>query len=299
MFKIAPFFLILSVSGFTTFAPFSTTTTSTTTTCRNQQQCLHLSSNTNNNNNDVRSITSIDENKIAINSIPYSLNTIEALCMTHMDNWYSQSLSIKCPFMRRRMADLLDAVDMVMRFLIIRHKSLDLIGPPPGCRSPRMSKVKNYNLEIQDLVSTIQQDWRTDTNKGYYINGRLNTTIYRDDCVFDGPDPDMPVRGLRKYLNAASNLFDHSSSTAKLLSLDVIDQNTVVARWELEGVLHLPWHPKLPIWTGQTTYHLDSDGLVYRHEESWDISVMQAFTETLLPQAAKLIWKDRKIERIQ
>ena len=145
---------------------------------------------------------------------------------------------------------------------------------------------------MQYLLDTIRKDWRQDTNKGYYINGKLNTTIYRDDCVFDGPDPDMPVRGLRKYLNAAANLFDHSSSTAKLLSLQIVDEQTIEARWELEGVLHLPWHPKLPVWTGKTTYHLDNEGLVQLHEESWDISVLQAFTETLLPKAANLIWKE-------
>jgi hypothetical protein len=224
--------------------------------------------------------------------IPYSLNTVETMCMTYIDDWYSKSLSIKCPFFRRRMADLLDALDMVMRFLIIRHKSLDLIGPPPGCRSTRMSKVKHYNLNMDDLVDTIRNDWREDTNKGYYINGRLNTTIYRDDCFFNGPDPDMPVRGLRKYLNAASQLFDHTSSTAKLLDLKIVDERNIVVEWELEGVLHLPWHPKLPVWTGRTSYHFDEDSLIYLHEEVWDISVLRAFTETLLPEAASLIWRD-------
>lgn len=226
--------------------------------------------------------------------IPYSLNTIETLCMTYMDQWYSKSLSLKCPFMRRRMADLLDGVDMVMRFLIIRHKSLDLIGPPPGCQPCRMSQVKHQNLAMADLKDILRRDWREDTDKGYYINGRLNTAIYRDDCVFDGPDPDMPVRGLRKYLNAASQLFDHASSTAKLLSLEIVNQNTIEARWEIEGVLHLPWHPRLPAWTGSTMYHFDEAGLIHRHEESWDISVLRAFAETLVPGAASLIWKDAK-----
>lgn len=236
----------------------------------------------------------IDEtsNRLLNAPIPYSLNTVETLCMTYMDRWYSESLSLKCPFFRRRMADLLDAVDMVMRFLIIRHKSLDLIGPPPGCRSCHMSQVKCTSLPMEELKEMIRRDWREDTNKGYYINGRLNTAIYRDDCMFDGPDPDMPVRGLRKYLNAASQLFDHASSTAKLLSLEIVNAHTIVARWEIEGVLHLPWHPKLPAWTGSTMYHFDENGLIRLHEESWDISVLRAFTETLLPQAASLIWQD-------
>jgi len=231
--------------------------------------------------------------KVALDS---SLNPVEAWCVTHMDVWYKQSLSVRCPFMRRRMADLLDAVDMIMRFLVIRHKSLDLIGPPPGCRSSRMSKLKTLDLSLEDIRETIRQDWREDTNKGYYITGRLNTTIYRDDCLFDGPDPDMPVRGLQKYLNAASNLFDHAASTAELLSLDVVGTSTIVAKWKLQGVLHLPWHPKLPIWTGSTTYHVGDDGLISRHEESWDISVLQAFAKTLWPEAANFIW-DNSVQR--
>eukprot|EP00531_Pseudo-nitzschia_arenysensis_P015592 CAMPEP_0116143802 /NCGR_PEP_ID=MMETSP0329-20121206/15645_1 /TAXON_ID=697910 /ORGANISM="Pseudo-nitzschia arenysensis, Strain B593" /LENGTH=348 /DNA_ID=CAMNT_0003639147 /DNA_START=102 /DNA_END=1148 /DNA_ORIENTATION=- len=235
-----------------------------------------------------------------------SLNPIEAWCTTHMNVWYDKSLSVKCPFFRRRMTDFLDGADMVMRFLVIRHKSLDLIGPPPGCRSTFAKGTKCKNLELTELVETIRSDWKPNQNKGYYITGRLNTTIYRDDCYFDGPDPDMPVRGVRKYLNAASQLFDKSSSTAELLSLEIGDADsvnknkshrhqkpraTIVARWKLKGVLHLPWHPSLPVWTGTTTYHLDDEHMVYFHEEEWDISVFRAFTQTLWPELGNLLWR--------
>ena len=225
------------------------------------------------------------------------LSPLEAWCVTHMDLWYSRSLSIKCPFLKRRTSDLLDGLDMMMRFLVIRHKSLDLIGPPPGCRSIRLLP-KLLGTTLEQRMEIVRHDWRPETNKGYYITGRLNTTIYRDDCLFDGPDPDMPVRGLRKYINAASHLFDHATSTAELLSLEPSldshgdDSNPViVARWRLQGVLHLPWHPKLPTWTGRTTYHFDDQGLIYQHAEEWDISVAQAFLETLWPDVASRIWK--------
>lgn len=237
-----------------------------------------------------------------------ALNPIEAWCITHMDVMYSKSLSIKCPFLRRRMADFLDGLDMVMRFLVIRHKSLPLIGPPPGCRSllEHPNRAKIQHLELSELIETIRHDWKSHNHKGYYITGRLNTTIYRDDCFFDGPDPDMPVKGLRKYLNAASQLFDTATSTAELISLQLgevkngIDESstilpkdtyaTIVARWRLQGVLHLPWHPSLPTWTGTTVYHLDENHLIYRHEEFWDISVLQAFMQTLWPQVGNRIW---------
>jgi hypothetical protein len=222
------------------------------------------------------------------------LSPLEAWCVTHMDVWYSQSLSIKCPFLKRRTADVLDALDMMMRFLVIRHKSLDLIGPPPGCRSAKMSQAKRLDTSLDERMDIIRQDWRPSTSKGYYITGRLNSTIYRDDCLFDGPDPDMPVRGLRKYVNAASNLFDHASSTADLLSMNVEEaengNSVILVEWRLQGVLHLPWHPKLPQWTGRTRYYFDESGLICRHEEEWDISVAQAFLETLLPDLARNIW---------
>jgi hypothetical protein len=244
-----------------------------------------------------------------------SLNAIESWCITHMDVLYSKSLSIKCPFIRRRTADFLDGIDMVMRFLIIRHKSLPLIGPPPGCRS-LYSKTqfvkKSTNLRLEDIIEIIRHDWRPHTMKGYYITGRLNTTIYRDDCFFDGPDPDMPVKGLRKYLNAASQLFDTAASTAELLSLEIVEpkddndysgrsssttNRMIVAHWKLQGVLHLPWHPTLPVWTGKTMYHFDEEHLIYKHEEFWDISVVEAFTQTLFPQIASKIYGNSKVAK--
>jgi hypothetical protein len=57
----------------------------------------------------------------------------------------------------------------------------------------------------------------------------------------------------------------------------------------------LPWHPLLPEWTGRTTYHLDDLGLVWKHEETWDMSVTQAFLRTLWPQLAEQIWSSEKV----
>ena len=33
----------------------------------------------------------------------------------------------------------------------------------------------------------------------YYVTGKLSAAIYSDDCIFDSPDPDMPVRSLRRF----------------------------------------------------------------------------------------------------
>lgn len=216
---------------------------------------------------------------------------LEVSVFSKMDDWYAKSLAIKCPFFRRRSADFLDGIDMIVRFLMVRHKSLDLI-PPPGCRGTKSTCRKTKGLDIEDIRNIIRTDWRADTHKGYYITGKLNTTIYRNDCLFDGPDPDMPVHGLRKYLNAASQLFDHKTSFSELLTLEVVDDRTLFAKWQMRGILRLPWKPELPQWTGTTTYHLDDDGLIYLHEETWDMSVPEAFLKTLLPDVAKVVWPE-------
>jgi len=197
----------------------------------------------------------------------------------------------------------------------------------PGCKA--MGKhiqidnngksVKHIHLPIETIRDVIVQDWRSDTNalskpkacslnKGYYITGKLNSTIYTDDCMFDGPDPDMPVKGLRKYLGAASNLFDSGKSFATLLDIQIIDvgvgnnmqsktksqygNKVVEVKWRMEGVLMLPWRPRVKPWSGWTRYYLDENGLIAYHQEGWDISVLEAFVGTILPELGAKIWGD-------
>lgn len=213
-----------------------------------------------------------------------ALTPMERWCVDNIEQWYEQALAWKCPFLRRRASDLLDAADMLMRFLIIRNKA-SLLGPPPSLRGVKgsMLREKTLHLSREELLEVIRKDWRTDNNKGYYITGKLSTNIYTDDCLFDGPDPDMPVKGLRKYLNAASQLFEQRTSRAELLSLQIED-DVIVARWRFNGRLRLPWKPRMPEVSGTTIYHMNGDGLVYRHEETWDMSAYQAFFWTMMPE---------------
>ena len=231
---------------------------------------------------------------VVLPQISPQLSPLEGWCARELEEHYQRAVSLKCPFMKRRLVDALDAADMVLRFLVVRHKSLDIFGPPPGHRSKFQTEEKCRHLSINEIMECIRQDWKEETAKGYYITGNLNSTIYRDDCLFDGPDPDMPVQGLRKYVNAASQLFDRSKSRAELLSLKLLQEHTgeskIVAHWRMKGVLRLPWKPNLPEWTGSTTYHLDEDGLVYLHEENWDMSVLEAFMKTFVPELSDKIW---------
>jgi Uncharacterized conserved protein (DUF2358) len=229
------------------------------------------------------------------------LSPWEQWCIQQLQVRYDQALSIKCPFFRRRAADVLDAIDMVIQFIWIRHKSLptytmilpSIYGNSAAQQndSGRRSS-KCIDITPTELLSVLRDDWKTSTNKGYYVTGKLTTAVYSDHVLFDGPDPDMPVRGLYKYMNAASQLFDVKSSYSELLSLYIQDEATIVARWKMYGRLRLPWKPVVPEWTGTTTYHINpNNGLIDQHIETWDISVWQAFLQTLCPQVARQIWR--------
>jgi Uncharacterized conserved protein (DUF2358) len=226
------------------------------------------------------------------------LSPWEQWCVHQLQQRYDQALSIKCPFFRRRASDLLDAMDMMVRFIVIRHKSLPDYTMMPSFYSPRrhsdlvsQTHTKFVNITQTELLSILRDDWKVETQKGYYITGKLTTAIYSDDALFDGPDPDMPVRGLYKYMNAASQLFEVKSSYSELLEIYIESDVSIVARWKLYGKLRLPWKPVVPAWTGTTTYHVDPrHGLIDRHIETWDISVWQAFLQTLCAPIARQIW---------
>lgn len=216
------------------------------------------------------------------------LSPFESWCVANVEGMYDEALALKCPFFRRRASDLLDATDTLMRLFVIRNTSL--LGPPPSLRGIGGSSTeKSLRLSKEEVMEVIRKDWREDSHKGYYVTGKLSANIYRDDCLFDGPDPDMPVRGLRKYLNAAAHLFDKRTTEAELLSLQ-IKGDVIEATWRFSGTLRLPWKPTMPEVTGSTIYHFDADGLIYEHVETWDISANQAFFRTFLPKLSQSVW---------
>jgi len=154
----------------------------------------------------------------------------------------------------------------------LRHKTI----LPPGLLS---GSVASANSKITGLpIGTIKNYVESDFNDGrYYITGDLTEEIYADNCVFDGPDPDMPVVGLRKFLASARGLFDEGRSSVILKDVQVVE-GTVRAKWSGKFVLRLPWRPEIREINGITNYELDEDGLICRHTEMWeDITVWEAF----------------------
>ena len=202
---------------------------------------------------------------------------------------YQRTINIRCPFFRRRSYDILDSFNSVFKFLVARHKSLSFV-PQSAELFAATTEEKTTGLALADIAAKIKQDWKQDSDsRGYYITGRLSREIYSDSCFFDGPDPDMPVKGLRKYQASASQLFEYKSSRAELLALKIDeDTRTITARWRIQGRLNLPWHPQVKPWTGRTKYVVGDLGLVNFHIEEWDIAVVDAFVSTLFPGLSRL-----------
>ena len=210
-----------------------------------------------------------------------ALSPLEVWWLIGIEQSYEAALAHKCPFLRRRATDFMDTLEMMVREVIVRPKNLPLIGPPVGLRGDERTHAKTKGLSLEQVASVLRRDWKEDSQKGYYITGRLTPSIYRDDCFFDGPDPDMPVRGLRKFLSAASQLFDPKQSRCELLDLSIRhDEQVIAAQWRMNGVLRLPWQPRMPEVVGETIYSFDQEGLIERHEETWDLSAVQAFLKT-------------------
>jgi Uncharacterized conserved protein (DUF2358) len=185
--------------------------------------------------------------------------------------------AVRCPFWRRRFVDVLDALaDTVAWALAARHKSL----PLPLLPARTLGGTKRTHLPLEERYAIIEQDFRV---RQYYVTGRLTAELYADDCLFDGPDPDVPVTGLLKYVDATSKLFHRPTSRVDLLSIETVGSDKVLAYWRLEGALNLPWKPSIKPYTGSTLYSFNADGLVNSHVEEWSISAFDAFASTLLP----------------
>jgi hypothetical protein len=190
---------------------------------------------------------------------------------------------VKCPFWRRRFGDMIDGALTVARFVAARHKSWEIpvdiaLLTPAGTAGS--SRPKRRGLSMAELQAILHDDL---VERQYYVTGRLSSCVYADRCLFDGPDPDMPVRDVQRYSDALRGLFDPSSSRIDLIELRQHGDRSFIADWRLEGALQLPWHPAIKPFTGSTLYELDEEGLICSHTETWSISALDAFVSVFFP----------------
>ncbi|PNH11715.1 hypothetical protein TSOC_001413, partial [Tetrabaena socialis] len=127
------------------------------------------------------------------------------------------------------------------------------------------------------VVEAIRQDF---VERQYYVTGELSRELFAEDCVFK--DPTVEVTGVGPYVKALQTLFDPTASRADLISLRVEGPDRVVLRWRLEGSLKIGGLRIKP-YTGTTVYTISPDRRVVRHEETWDISTVDAFVSTFFP----------------
>lgn len=180
---------------------------------------------------------------------------------------------VRCPFWRRRATDALEVVSGVLAWAAARHASLPSVERKPH-------EYCGPCLCMTERVKRIRDDFE---ERQYYVTGKLSKELYAQDCVFDGPDPDTPVRGVRKWAQATAGLFDQSVSRVDLTRIAVVGDYEVRADWRLEGVLNLPWKPPIKPYTGSTIYKFNQRGLIYEHLEEWSISALDAFVSVVWP----------------
>ncbi|KAJ1630710.1 hypothetical protein T492DRAFT_1001313 [Pavlovales sp. CCMP2436] len=201
---------------------------------------------------------------------------------------YERAQLVPCPFFRRRFTDTVESGQQMAQWVRARHKSLpiDLLHGPLLAVDSKLG-----HLALGEIAAILYADFE----RAAYINGRLTRAVYDDECFFDGPDPDMPVRGVRKYCLAVGGLFDVPRSECRLLGAPVVDElaGTISCHWRLAGKLRLPWHPAFKPYLGYTTYRVDAQsGLIAEQIEAWSIHPFFAFLSVLLPDLADTLVPD-------
>ena len=180
---------------------------------------------------------------------------------------------IRCPFWRRRATDVVETGEGILQFLAARHKSLAQYLP-----SKEVDDTKRRGRALEDIAVDLEKEF---SDRQYYTTGRLDYSLYTSNAFFDAPDPDMPVRSPRKFADALRGLFDPRHSTCTLLDLQIHDHDAV-ALWRLDGVLRLPWRPRIKPFVGETTYHFNDDNLIDSHVELWSIPAADAFLSAIV-----------------
>mmetsp|Transcript_41035 Transcript_41035/g.55923 ORF Transcript_41035/g.55923 Transcript_41035/m.55923 type:complete len:334 (-) Transcript_41035:258-1259(-) len=212
--------------------------------------------------------------------------------------------TIRCPFFRRRASDLIDSAALCGRWLASRHKSLDLsFGLLPlstFASNHQRERVKVVDATLDELMMRLSKDF---SERQCQVTGRLSDAYFSEDCVFDGPDPDMPVWGLRKYLSASKHLFHHAASCCQLIAVATVPcrqseekaddadgggEPDILIVWRIEGALSLPWKPTIKPYTGCTIFRREKGreggGLIASVKEYWSISAADAFLSTVLKE---------------
>jgi hypothetical protein len=150
--------------------------------------------------------------------------------------------------------------------------------------------IKLTGLSLSEIATQLAHDlvYGSSGKGGYFISGDISTQIFRDDCTFI--DPTNSVNSLSRYQKALTILFDPSQSHVELLEDLQIDKNrnTITAKVRSDGVLKLPWSPRIIPYESTITYTIDTHGLIQSQVQEWNKSASRALQETFTPSSLLL-----------
>jgi len=113
----------------------------------------------------------------------------------------------------------------------------------------------NYSqLTPTGLRDVIEADFR---ERNYLWTGRLTTFAYGRDCVFT--DPTLTFTGVDTFKRNLANLSPAidalvENPTTRLFKIELKEeQDQIIAEWEMEGRIRLPWRPRIKL-QGETRY---------------------------------------------
>uniref|UniRef100_A0A7S2U156 Plastid lipid-associated protein/fibrillin conserved domain-containing protein n=1 Tax=Lotharella oceanica TaxID=641309 RepID=A0A7S2U156_9EUKA len=172
-------------------------------------------------------------------------------------------------------------------------------APSPG-GDGGLSTHTTLRLSPEQVREVIEDDF---LSRNYLWTGELTTGAYKADCTFT--DPTLTFTGVSTFQRNLANLtpfinalVDHPKTVLYSIRLEP-DRSKIVANWQMDGRLRLPWNPRIKL-DGQTVYTLAKDDgaaeedledgkgevvLVSAYDESWSLSAADALLQLVTPSA--------------
>ena len=139
--------------------------------------------------------------------------------------------------------------------------------------------VLKYQGQVEVVIETLKKDLPTLFEKD------ISYDIYTNDIYFK--DPVNTFKWKFNYriifwtLRFHSRLF-FTKIYFDLHEVDWVDEDTILAKWTVRGVLRLPWKARL-FFNGYSTYKLNKDALIYEHIDTWDREPKEILNQFLQP----------------
>jgi len=123
-----------------------------------------------------------------------------------------------------------------------------------------------HQLQVAEVIKILKNDLPTLFEKD------ISYDIYTKDIYFR--DPVNKFKYKFNYRIIFWTLRFHARLFFTEIYFDVhevaqSDEDTILAKWTVRGVLRVPWKAKV-FFNGYSTYQLNQDALIYEHIDTWD-----------------------------